>query len=150
MPKQISRLLIAFAVFVTIFLIVRSMLIPESFGDLGYYRANSLKEIEATELKHAGKEDCAMCHDAVAELMLSDKHQGISCEACHGPGYEHTLSPETIHPEKPHTREFCGLCHGTNAARPNNVVAQIDLNEHNVEDECIMCHNPHKPWENLK
>jgi len=44
MPKQIQRLLIVFAVFISLFLVARHYLVPKTFGDLGHYRADALKD----------------------------------------------------------------------------------------------------------
>ena len=55
MPPQIKRLLPLFALFIGLFLLVRHLLIPESFGEFGHYRGNSLGENADKPLHYAGK-----------------------------------------------------------------------------------------------
>ena len=146
MPPQLRVLLILFTAFVIAFLIVRRLLIPDSFGDLGHYRADALEEISNLEIAFAGKETCIACHDDINEIIQTDVHANISCEVCHGPGARHADSMEAADIQKNGTREACGLCHSTNPARPSNIITQIDLKEHNIDFNCIDCHNPHQVW----
>ena len=147
MPPQIKRLLPLFAIFIGLFLFVRYLLIPDSFGEYGHYRGNSILENAEFPLHYAGRAACAECHDDIAAIIASDVHAGLSCEACHGPGLDHATYADSIGIEKPSGREFCGLCHALNIARNADVVKQIDMKDHNVENDCIECHNPHNPWE---
>lgn len=148
MPKQLQVLLIVFAIFISLFIIIRHLLIPDSFGEYGHYRGDALEEIASQELKFAGKEACIDCHSDIYEMLLSDMHANLDCEICHGPGQKHADSMEASDILKKTGREFCGLCHAINPARPNDVISQINLNEHNIEIEnCTDCHNPHQVWE---
>jgi hypothetical protein len=147
MPPQIKRLLPLFAAFIGLFLLVRHFLVPESFGEYGFYRGNSLGENAAKLPHYAGKAACAECHDDMAAFLASDVHSGLSCEVCHGPGIDHANYADSIGIDKPKGREFCGLCHSLNPARKKGVVVTVDLSDHNVEYDCIGCHNPHKPTE---
>ncbi|MFH1320143.1 MAG: hypothetical protein ABII90_05745 [Bacteroidota bacterium] len=147
MPIQIKRLLIAFIIFVSIFLVIRQFLIPESFGEFGHYRALSLKENEDHEMKYVGVSTCNNCHDDIVSGKQDDLHEALDCETCHGPGYIHAGSPEAGQLEIPEERESCGRCHSFNPARPKKYITQVDLSEHNVDKKCIQCHNPHKPWD---
>ena len=144
MPKQIIRLLIAFALFVSLFIVVKHFLVPASFGDIGHYRANSIKENADHPVKFIGSAVCATCHEAIDTTKASGKHKGLACESCHGPGYQHDQDP-SIKLFKPGTREFCGRCHSKNSTRPDFIMQQ-DLKEHNPDNKCIECHNPHNPW----
>ena len=145
MPKQLTRLLLAFLIFLGLFLTLRYFLVPESFGEFGHYRGLSLKENEEPIAKHVGKETCEMCHDTIIKALKADVHINLNCEVCHGPGYLHVENPDSIRMNIPTEREHCGRCHSKNAAR--NKIATVDLSEHNVENKCIECHNPHMPWE---
>lgn len=147
MPPQIKRLLPLFAIFIGLFLFVRYLLIPDSFGEFGHYRGNSIRENTEFPLHYAGRDVCAECHDDVAGMLASDVHAAISCETCHGPGYDHANFADSIGIGKPSGREFCGLCHSMNPARKAGVVKQIDIKDHNIDNDCIECHNPHMPWE---
>jgi len=148
MPEQLKRLLPAFAIFVILFLIVRHILIPDTFGQYGHYRGDALIDNANKELIYASKEACVDCHSDVAELIAADVHGEISCLSCHGPGLEHVNNPEPENIEKGGSREFCGRCHSINPARSTNMVYQIDIAEHHSErKDCVDCHNPHQVWE---
>ena len=148
MPVQLKTLLPLFAIFLILFFIVRSFLIPESFGDIGHYRANYIDEIAAHETNYAGKAACKECHEDIFELLESDLHAGLTCEVCHGPGSKHILemdNMELIH--KPLEREYCLICHFPNPAKNSDLIKQIKNEEHYPEkNRCIDCHNPHAVW----
>ena len=146
-PPQLKRLGLAFAVFISLFLVVRNSLVPDTFGQYGFYRGASLEEIAESPPKFTGQAGCLDCHMDIYELKQQDVHKTISCETCHGPGKLHSESAEASQIQKPTERESCGICHSRNAARPGAVILQIDLKEHNIDKKCIECHNPHKPWE---
>ncbi len=150
MPIQIRRLLMLFAVIVGLFLLARHLLVPDSFGKYGHYRANAIDENLAFKAKHLGDDACKECHEEQVVMRDSSEHKIIACEACHGPGYKHVENPDTTNVIKPHGREFCGTCHAKNAARSIENVKQIDIKQHNTESVCTECHNPHEPWQMLK
>jgi hypothetical protein len=147
MPPQIKRLLPLFALFIGLFLLVRYLLIPESFGEYGHYRGNSIQENAAVPMHYAGRDACMECHDDMAAELAADAHASIACESCHGPGLDHATYADSIGIAKPSGREFCGLCHSLNPARKTGVVKQVDLKDHNTDNDCIECHKAHKPWE---
>jgi len=145
MPLQLQRLLLVFAVFIGIMLGLKYFLTPESWREYGPYRGNAIREIGAKDIKFVQMDDCAMCHDSIAELKNQGEHISIQCEICHGPGYMH-IEDETNPMEIIEGRALCLRCHALNPARPQNVIKQIDDAEHNAEEDCITCHNPHQPW----
>jgi hypothetical protein len=147
MPPQLKRLLPLFAAFIIIFLVIRHFLVPESFGEHGHYRFNSVEENKQLPMNYAGKEACAECHDDKTAELANDVHAGISCESCHGPGLAHYDNPDSIRMIVQQERSFCALCHAINATRKIAVIVQVDLKEHNPDHKCIECHNPHMPWE---
>jgi hypothetical protein len=146
-PPQVKRLLFFLVIFIAIFIFLRRMLIPDTFGDLGHYRAASIIDNAAKEPVYAGHETCVLCHDDVGEQLSNDVHSGLHCEICHEAGYAHSMDPTPDNIVKPSGREFCGLCHSYSPTRPGDVISQVDLKEHNIESNCIECHNPHQPWE---
>lgn len=151
MLPQLKVLLLLFGIFITIFLIARHFLIPDSFGQYGHYRGNSLKENADNEVVYSTKNQCIECHQDINEMLISDVHAEISCISCHGPGLEHVKAPEKQKIEKPGGRVNCGLCHAFNPARPKSAINQIDIVEHHKEiDNCVECHNPHQVWEKLQ
>lgn len=147
MPPQLKRLLPLFAFFVFLFLVLRYFLVPESFGEHGHYRYNSVEENAKKELHYAGKESCAECHEDEVEGLGSDLHASLSCETCHGPLLAHSNLEDSATVLIPKERELCGLCHSMNPTRKKKLIAQVYLNDHNIEKNCIECHNPHMPWD---
>ena len=125
-------------------IIVRTMLVPESFGKLGHYRADSVDENASLEITYAGYRICIDCHDDVYELKQESNHRNLSCETCHGPAAAHTEAPDEILPDVPIGRELCTLCHGYNPARPSGF-PQILPSLHNPGDPCMTCHEAHNP-----
>jgi len=146
-PPQIPRLALAFAVFISLFLVIRHFLVPETFGEFGHYRAESLKDNELPLLHYSGQQACFVCHQDVEDNKSTDVHSDIHCETCHGPGGKHAVTGKAEDILNPDGREFCGVCHSLNAAKQKVIVFQVDLSKHNVEKNCIECHNPHQPWE---
>ena len=146
-PPQIPRLILAFGIFITLFLILRRLLIPDTFGEFGHYRGASLIDNADVELHYAGQQACFECHQDIEDMKVLDVHSDIRCETCHGPGLKHVTSGEAGDILKPESREFCGSCHALNAAKPRNAIFQIDLTKHNIGRNCTECHNPHQPWD---
>ena len=142
MPKQLQRLLILFLIFVAIFLVVRHFLVPESFGKLGHYRADALKDIQALDTKYIDIKQCAECHPEIDSSKKVSHHRNINCQTCHGPGNKHIQDPSANPMEKNTERKFCAKCHSLNAARKN--IKQQDISKHNTEGKCVECHNPHQ------
>jgi hypothetical protein len=146
-PPQLTRLALAFAVFISLFLLLRHFLVPDTFGEYGHYRGASLIDNAMPEIHYAGQNACFECHQDIEDLKAKDVHSGIHCETCHGPGQAHVVSGDAADILKPTGREFCTRCHAINAARQNNAVFQIDPLKHNTGKNCTECHNPHQPWE---
>lgn len=148
-PPQIPRLLIAFSIFITLFLLARHFLVPDTFGQYGHYRGASLIDASEVEIKYAGQNACFECHQDIQDAKAADVHSDIHCETCHGPGQKHIVSGEAGDIFKSESRESCTICHAVNAAK-RNAIFQIDPEKHNVGKNCIECHNPHQPWEMKK
>lgn len=149
-PRHIRRLIVVFVIFISLFLVARHYLVPDTFGKFGHYRAASLDDYSLLELHYSGQQACFECHQDIQDLKKQDVHSEIHCETCHGPGLKHVTSGEAADILKPAGREFCGSCHTLNAAKPKDAVNQVDLTKHNIGKNCIECHNPHQPWEMKK
>ncbi|MBW6492185.1 MAG: hypothetical protein K0B15_13440 [Lentimicrobium sp.] len=169
MPQQIKRLIVAFAFFILLFLVLRQVLKPSSFGDLGHYRADAIQENIDSELHYAGIDNCSKCHEDIHMDKAIGFHANLNCEVCHGPGMKHVLYagnftdrqlPDSLLLYKPVGRSDCAVCHQVNAARikilfdtiDNSMIRQIDAMTHNPVNKrtneklnCIDCHNPHQP-----
>jgi hypothetical protein len=149
-PPQITRLALAFAIFISLFLVLRHFLVPKTFGVYGHYRAASLIDNAQLEIHYSGQQACFVCHQDIEDKKAQDVHSDIHCETCHGPGEKHVVNSKVEKILKPTGREFCGSCHALNAAKLKSAIFQIDLEKHNIGKNCIECHNPHQPWEMKK
>lgn len=146
-PPQIPRLVLAFAIFISLFLVLRHFLVPDTFGKYGPYRAASMDDYGTLEIHYSGQQACFTCHQDIEDLKSTDVHSTIHCETCHGPGQKHVTTSAAADILKPSGREFCGKCHSLNAARKQDAIFQVDLSKHNIDKNCTECHNPHQPWE---
>lgn len=144
MPQQLTRLIIVFGLLVAILIAARHFLIPKTFGEIGHYRAAAVESIRATNIKYAGRQACADCHDDVVRLHDSSRHRNVACEVCHGPAAAHVEAPMDVRLRVPNQRGQCPLCHGYDPSRPTGF-PQIDPVAHNPLKACITCHSPHAP-----
>ena len=118
-PNQFIPLIILFAAFFTALIVARDILVPDSFGDIGHYRADAVGEVASLDIVYAGADACADCHDDIYETKLNSNHRGVSCEVCHGPAANHIEDQEEFIPDAPRDRGDCELCHGYNMSRPS-------------------------------
>jgi hypothetical protein len=144
MPQQVYRLAVAFALVLVALIAARYFLVPDTFGDLGHYRAAALDSIAAHPKQYASHQECALCHSGIAEARLASNHRGVTCEACHGPAAAHASAPMDTKPSIPRDREFCILCHEFNPTRPTGF-PQVEPALHNFPTACVTCHEPHEP-----
>jgi hypothetical protein len=143
-PQQLIPLAFLLALAVAALVIMRLVLLPETFGEYGHYRALAVDDVAALDIAYAGHQACAECHDDVYELKQQSNHRGVACEACHGPAAAHIEAPDEYAPEVPRNREHCTLCHGYNPTRPTGF-PQIIPELHNPRQPCMTCHQPHHP-----
>ena len=143
-PQQVSHLAVAFILLGASFVIARSLLIPDTFGEIGRYRSAAIDSIVAQGVQYAGHQQCAICHAATNERRLAGRHNGVSCEVCHGAAATHVAAPMDVKPSAPRERALCPLCHSYDPARPTGF-PQIDPVAHNPLTPCITCHEPHEP-----
>jgi hypothetical protein len=144
--EHLFRLALLFVAGIAVFLLVRGLLVPEGFGELGHYRVGALQDNRDKPLVFAGRAICADCHGDVAEAKAAGKHAGVGCEACHGPQAAHAQAddPSAAKPEKPDPANLCLVCHRDNAAKPAGF-PRVDPKEHNEGASCVDCHAPHSP-----
>ncbi|MGC8760590.1 MAG: cytochrome c3 family protein [Bryobacteraceae bacterium] len=127
-----------------LFLAVRSVVVPPSFGRYGHYRAAALDEIRARPLQYAGRAACANCHAVEATTLGQGRHAPVSCEACHGPAAAHVEDPGATKPLRPDAAALCAGCHEADAAKPP-WFRQVNTKEHMAGMACGDCHQPHSP-----
>ncbi len=144
MPSQVKRLLILFAIAAALLVVSRIVLMPETFGVYGHYRAAAVDEDAGSAIRYAGHLECLQCHEDVAAVKTASAHAPVACEACHGPAYAHTQDPLENKPDVPRERRACLYCHGYDLSRPTGF-PQVDPEEHGGEEACIACHNSHQP-----
>lgn len=145
MAPQATRIGLTFVSILALFVGVRSVMVPESFGQKGHYRYAAVAEIGGRAVKYAGKKPCLECH---ADVNSPHTQKGVSCETCHGPGAAHAEDFDKAKLDVNTTRAACGTCHAGNAARRTSF-PQVDLAEHNPSQRCVECHKVH-PAEEAK
>lgn len=144
MNQQVTRLAVVFALVGVSLVTARHFLVPDTFGELGHYRASSVDTIRDLPKSYAGREACGACHTDVEAARISSNHNGVSCEVCHGPALAHANAPLDGKPPISRERESCTVCHGFNLSRPTGF-PQVDPIYHNPHTPCVACHSPHAP-----
>lgn len=132
-------------------LLVRPLIVPSDFGVgergfmYGYHRKGNEDEWKAFKVKYQSKEYCKDCHEDKYNANMSSKHKIIQCENCHGPAIDHPENPAKLVIDK--SRALCVRCHARllypTSMRAN--IKGINPTEHNPENECSSCHDPHSP-----
>jgi hypothetical protein len=142
--EHLVRMAGLFAAGIVVFLLLRGVLIPADFGELGHYRAGALDDNRAAARQFAGRAMCEECHDDVAAARSGGEHQGIGCEACHGALAAHADDPSAVVPEPPTATPLCISCHRMSAAKPT-WFPQVEPDTHSEGAACDECHAPHNP-----
>ena len=151
MKKHVLRpLWVALAV-IAVVLVGRYFIVPADFGvhgrnfTYGYHRLSNIDEWRNFEVKYKGKDICQECHTEQIEENISSAHSVIECENCHGPALNHPEDPETLETDR--SRLLCLRCHAYLPYPDNNrnSMKSIVPEDHNPGEECVSCHNPHKP-----
>lgn len=150
--RHTVRLFVLIGLALVIALVVRSRLVPESFGDAGHFRSDAVAEARQYPVRHLGREVCGDCHGDVLELHAKDAHAPVECETCHGPGARHVSAEGDGNIRRPEGRQPCLVCHRLLPARPGDF-GQITPEQHmqlvGVKDAdlaCTACHDPHEPF----
>jgi hypothetical protein len=125
--------------------VAKAVLVPDSFGRYGHYRAEALDEAKAKAPLFAGVQACSPdCHGDVIDSRVGSKHNDINCETCHGPAAAHVADYEKVKPIKPDPATICLMCHSPNVAKPA-FMKQVDPLKHYRGKSCGSCHKPHHP-----
>ncbi|MCK5481117.1 MAG: c-type cytochrome [Gammaproteobacteria bacterium] len=164
-PIHIIRLILLIGVVGGVAIGAKVYFTPESFGDYGHYRADSVAEIAAATPIYQGSPSCKSCHSMRHTEWSANIHKAVACETCHGAA---GLHPDGKPPVPSDTRthsliargrydevtqklsiptdtvSLCTLCHAKMPARPT-AQRQIEVSKHAGTQQCIVCHNPHSP-----
>jgi hypothetical protein len=142
--EHLLRVVGLFAAGLVVFLLLKAVLVPASFGLYGHYRAAALEENRARPVAFAGHAACEECHADVVEARKGSKHARVSCEACHGALARHAAGDESdAKPARP-TAALCLTCHAPSVAKPA-AFPQVSTKDHAEPGTCLECHKPHSP-----
>ncbi len=142
MPKHIVRLIIILGFVVVAGFGAKLYFTPDSFGDFGYYRGDSVKEIASLPLMHQAPNSCQLCHWERHGEWSAGSHKTVNCQVCHGPAGDHPASGKL--PIPTNTVALCSLCHEAMPARPA-AQPQVNIVTHSAGLSCTTCHSPHSP-----
>ena len=87
--------------------------------------------------------ECSACHAEIERTKAVSPHVLLQCTTCHTTPEAHKVTPRTVQPSKPTTREFCGKCHGIDSQIEH--VPHVDVKTHGEKYLCWQCHYPHMP-----
>ncbi|WP_300455864.1 hypothetical protein [Desulfobacula sp.] len=137
-------------------LLLKHLLLPDSFGVYGPYRANAIAEAALVPIRHGTNASCFKCHAYEAGIHKTGRHQTISCEFCHGTYMDHVENGRKIG-TLPVKREkqittLCLRCHNTEIkARSELVIKTVAMPNHLADQNvklthnCNQCHHVHAP-----
>jgi hypothetical protein len=129
-----------------IFATVMQASIPDSFGQYGRYRGDSIQENVNVQVSFAeGTGACTKCHDNIVTELNSAQHAKIDCQTCHGPGENHKNNPKGFSLKINGDKNLCASCHSTIAGRLDKEIVTVNPVMHSGGVICTMCHNPHQP-----
>lgn len=165
--QHIIRLVIVMAVVGAVLLVVRSALVPPTFGKYGAYVGASVDVIRSKPIKYVGAEVCKSCHKKEYRKWRKREHQSVSCEVCHGPGAAHSVEDADPRPLPIRSKssgkmaqqahDLCMSCHATAPGRRNDypqIESKPHLAEFKITEEsedfqesmrCLTCHPGHAP-----
>ena len=142
--EHLLRLALLFAAGIVVFLVVRSLLVPAGFGELGHFRPGALLANQQKPLHFAGRAACDDCHAENATTLAASRHAKIGCESCHGPLAAHVADPDATKPAKLDAVELCSRCHAELPSRPKKQ-PQVEIVAHSEGESCTECHEAHDP-----
>ncbi|MBL6995735.1 hypothetical protein [Desulfobacula sp.] len=134
----------------------KNLLLPDSFGDYGAYRADAITEAVLVPIRHGTNTSCFKCHPYEAKIHKNGRHQTISCEFCHGVYADHVADGKKtgalpVKKEKEITT-LCLRCHNTEIkARHEEVIKTVAMPNHlkdqnvKITHDCNQCHHVHAP-----
>jgi len=142
-------------------LLLKGLLVPDSFGVYGPYRADAIAENTELPIRHGTNSSCYACHTYEAKVHKTGLHSTISCEFCHGPWADHTDGKKKIGTLPVKTNQdittLCLRCHNTEIkARSQQVIKTVAMPGHlesqkvKLTHNCNQCHHVHAPLKYIK
>jgi uncharacterized CHY-type Zn-finger protein len=141
---HLFRMAAVFAVGIVLFLVLRGIFVPKTFGQYGHYRAAAITDVASRPVMFAGHQACEACHTDVHELKSKGVHARVACESCHGPLAKHADDPTALQPPHIDVAVLCVRCHEANIAKPKTF-PQVVSADHSGGVVCDTCHKPHSP-----
>lgn len=135
-----------------IFLIVRAVMVPKTFGEFGHYRGANPQEQMDKPVSFASPDACKTCHADIDTIHRANSHKSVGCQNCHAPLIVHVKDGNFVG-DMPINKspQLCLRCHRKLPSRPA-AFPQIATKEHLQKSEddledgaCTACHSPHKP-----
>lgn len=149
--RHTLRLFLLLGTVLVMAVVVRTLLVPESYGEHGHFRYDAVAEAREHEQRHVGAGVCAECHDDIVDLHDKDAHFRVACETCHGPGAAHAAAEGDGPITRPEGGAPCLVCHLSMPSRPGDF-PQIVPEDHyrfvgvrDADTPCTACHDPHEP-----
>lgn len=141
---------------VAMILIARHFMVPADFGvhgrnfTYGFHRLSNIQEWKNFPVKYQGRDYCVDCHEENVQLILGSSHKAVQCENCHGPAVNHPDQVEFLPLDT--SRELCLRCHAYLEYPNSDRGALLGVNgkTHKRRSECVRCHNPHDPKEDMR
>jgi len=154
---------------IALFLTVRTLVVPDSYGAIGRYRGDAVKEEAAREPYLPTREQCGACHKQQYDAVRAGVHKLVHCRHCHGLAKGHIeqctqaaqKTPGVCVTEGKAAENFltkmdyqrCTHCHEKRGGPPQDFPL-IVISEHLIEMEsddpkdpaaCAECHDNHDP-----
>jgi hypothetical protein len=142
---------------VGLILFARQFLVPDDFGVHGdsftynYHRLGNVQEWKDFPVKYQGNESCLECHEDNVKKHRRSPHKRVQCENCHGPSGNHPNDIEYLPLNK--ERGLCLRCHADLGYPESSARSDLPLivdRRHKRKRECVSCHNPHDPREEVE
>ena len=121
---------------------------PKGFPQITPITHNPLKPCITCHEPHDPKPphvpgECTACHAELERTKALSPHVLLDCVTCHTTPEEHKVTPRSVRPSKPTSRDFCGQCHSADTGIAT--APHIDTATHGEKYLCWQCHYPHMP-----
>lgn len=131
---HVWRLLGVLVVGAVLFNAARMVLVPDTFGDDGPYRAAALGELgDAKAATIPPDSRCLACHEDVGEERSGAAHEAVRCYHCHGLATQH-VAEATAAADKPDVKLTPA------AAWDLDFDTEQDLYNTKHRKACLVCH----------